>query len=72
MAKKNIFKGIIWNRRYDGTWEVYDQYTGREYIVSYCCDGRWKIEGVPLRMSKPEIAENIIANRQATKPRLAV
>lgn len=63
MAKNNIFSGIIWDRRYDGTWEVTDQYTGREYIVSRCADGKYSIGGVNGGMGKPEIAKYIISQR---------
>ena len=59
----NVFKGIIWERRCDGAWEVFDQYTGEMYTVEKAVDGKYHFRGDMERLTKLGIAQRIVANR---------
>lgn len=67
MAKKSIFTGIIWNRRCDGSYGVYDSYTGKTYYATPCVGGKYALygvtKGVQDRMTRLEIAQYIDAQR---------
>ena len=65
--QKNIFAGIVWEKRYDGSYEISDSYTGKTYIAYRCVGGKYALHGVTQgvsdRMTKLEIAQYIAGNR---------
>lgn len=62
----SVFSGIVWERRYDGSYEVTDQYTRETFICSKCADGKWAFHhsGIPGRYTKLEIAQIISEKRR--------
>ena len=69
MAKKNAFAGYIWEKRIDGTYEVYSQWNGKSIVVIKYNENIYRIIGsketeintygqeIPKRYNKFEVME---------------